>query len=136
MLRVSNLERSIAFYTHQLGMTLHRVEDYPEGRFSLAFLGYDDEHRQAVLELTHNWDERSYEHGTAYGHIALAVEQLELVCELLLASGVTLLRKPNLMAYTSPQRSDREKIAFIADPDGYRIELIEQPIQHNHHDLN
>jgi len=126
MLRVKDLNRSISFYCNQLGMTLHRMEDYPDGRFSLAFLGYGDESTQAVLELTHNWEETAYVLGSRYGHMALAVSDLELTCKRLVKSNVKLIRAPGTMTFSSPQRSQSEKIAFIEDPDGYRIELIEQ----------
>ena len=86
MLRVGNLERSIAFYTETLGMQLLRRQDYPEGRFTLAFVGYGPEEREAVLELTHNWDTASYELGNAYGHIALAVPDAAAACALLSSS--------------------------------------------------
>ena len=126
MLRVTNLKQSISFYCNQLGMTLHRMEDYPDGRFSLAFLGYGDEDRQAVLELTHNWEIASYDLGSSYGHLAIEVKNLDLFWQRLARSNVKLIRAPGAMGYSSPQRHQSEKIAFIEDPDGYRIELIEQ----------
>lgn len=125
MLRVTDLNQSVSFYCHQLGMTLHRVEDYPDGRFSLAFLGYGDERTHTLLELTHNWDEASYVQGTGYGHIALAVTALDLICERLVESNVKLVRAPGPMTFSSPHRREKERIAFIEDPDGYRIELVE-----------
>lgn len=125
MLRVGNLERSLAFYTETLGMRLHRREDYPEGRFTLVFVGYGDERNNTMLELTHNWDQDGYDHGTAFGHIALAVADIRSTCATLAATGVTLLRAPGPMSVPSPHREQPEVIAFIADPDGHRIELIE-----------
>lgn len=125
MLRVGNLDRSLQFYTQALGMRLHRREDYPEGRFTLAFVGYGEEHDGAVIELTHNWGQHSYEHGTAFGHLALAVADIHATCAALAEVGVTVLRAPGPMSSLSPQRTQPEVIAFIADPDGHRIELIE-----------
>jgi lactoylglutathione lyase len=125
MIRVGNLERSLAFYTGPLGMRLLRREDYPDGRFTLAFVGYGDEHTGPVIELTHNWGVENYEHGNAFGHIALSVADAQRSCEQLTAAGVALLRPPGRMKHASPQRTSAEVIAFIADPDGHRIELIE-----------
>jgi lactoylglutathione lyase len=125
MLRVTDLERSLAFYCGLLGMRLVRREDYPGGRFTLAFVGYGAEHAGAVLELTHNWDRDAYEHGSAFGHIALAVVELKLVCAALVTSGVKVVRAPGPMSMSLPDRAAAECIAFIEDPDGYRIELIE-----------
>jgi len=125
MLRVSDLERSILFYTQQLGMTLFRREDYPDGRFTLAFVGYGDERNQAAIELTYNWDHQAYDHGSRYGHIALEVADAQEACARLEAVGVKVLRAAGTMTYESPQRSKSEVIAFIEDPDGYRIELVE-----------
>ena len=126
MLRVSDLGRSVQFYTEQLGMRLHRQERYPAGRFTLAFLGYEDECTAACIELTHNWDQPDYQHGTAYGHIALAVVNVAESCASLQAAGVAVLRPAGPMAVSSPDRSAPEHIAFIQDPDGYRIELVQQ----------
>lgn len=125
MMRVSDLERSVLFYTQHLGMTLFRREDYPNGRFTLAFVGYGDEQNQAAIELTYNWDPQAYDHGTRYGHIALEVADVQEACTRLEAVGVKVLRAAGTMTYESPQRSTPEVIAFIEDPDGYRIELIE-----------
>ncbi len=125
MLRVADLERSLAFYCGLLGMRLVRREEYPAGRFTLAFVGYGAEHDGAVLELTHNWDRDAYEHGSAFGHVALAVAELRLTCAALAASGVKVLRAPGPMSVRSPDRDAPECIAFIQDPDGYSIELIE-----------
>ena len=127
MLRVADLERSLAFYCGLLGMRLVRREESPAGRFTLAFVGYGAEHDGAVLELTHNWDRDAYQHGSAFGHIALAVAELESSCAALAAAGVRVLREPGAMSFSSPERNTPELIAFIQDPDGYRIELIEVP---------
>jgi len=127
MLRVADLERSLAFYTGPLGMRLHRQERYPEGRFTLAFVGYGHEATDASIELTHNWDETAYQQGTAYGHIALAVDSVTRSCARLQAAGVKVVRQAGPMLARSPDRSAPEHIAFIEDPDGYRIELIQQP---------
>ncbi|MES2935759.1 MAG: lactoylglutathione lyase [Pseudomonadota bacterium] len=125
MLRVANLERSIQFYTTQLGMTLFRTEAYPSGRFTLAFVGYGEEGTSVTIELTHNWDRDSYDHGTAHGHIALSVVDLMATCEMLKLAGVTVLRPAGPMSFDSPDRAQSEFIAFIEDPDHYKIELVE-----------
>ena len=125
MLRVGDLERSITFYTEKLGMQLFRREAYPEGHFTLAFVGYGDEHNGATIELTHNWGRETYEHGSAFGHIALAVTDIKTTFAKLEALGVKVLRSPGPMVVSSPDRTEVEVIAFIEDPDGYRIELIE-----------
>jgi len=125
MIRVTDLERSIAFYTGPLGMTLFRTERYPQGRFTLAFVGYGSEQSSAVIELTHNWDTSEYQHGDAYGHIALGVRDAAAVCRALEAQGVKIIRQAAPMTFSSPDRTGVEVIAFLADPDGYRIELIE-----------
>jgi lactoylglutathione lyase len=127
MLRVSNLDRSIAFYVGLLGMTLFRKEEYPEGRFTLAFVGYGNEDQSAAIELTHNWDTQDYEHGSAYGHVALRVANIERTCRYLAEANVRVVRAPGPMTHSSPQRQAPENIAFVADPDGYRLELIEHP---------
>lgn len=126
MLRVADLERSIQFYTGTLGMRLHRQERYPAGRFTLAFVGYGHEADHACIELTHNWDQSAYQRGTAYGHVALAVRDVAQSCASLQAAGVAVVRQAGPMADHSPDRSAPEQIAFIRDPDGYRIELIQQ----------
>jgi lactoylglutathione lyase len=125
MLRVGNLQRSLAFYVDTLGMTLFRREAYPGGRFTLAFVGYGDEESSAAIELTHNWETDRYEHGTAFGHLALKVANAAATCERLAAAGVPILRAPGPMKHSSEQRDTSEVIAFVADPDGHRIELIE-----------
>lgn len=125
MLRVADLERSLAFYLDTLGMTLFRREEYPTGRFTLAFVGFGDEATSAVIELTHNWDISDYDRGNGYGHIALGVSDAYATCDALAAKGAKIVRPAGPMANASPDRSDVEIIAFIEDPDGYRIELIE-----------
>ena len=118
MLRVTNLERSLAFYTTVLGMKLLRQKDYPEGRFTLAFVGFGDEKAEAVLELTHNWDTDHYELGTAYGHIALEVEDVYAACEKIRAAGGKIVRE------AGPMKHSTTILAFVEDPDGYKIELL------------
>lgn len=120
MLRVGNLDRSIAFYTEILGMQLLRRSDYPEGRFTLAFVGYGSEDSEAVLELTHNWDTESYELGNAYGHIALAVPDAAAACAAIKARGGKVVRE------AGPMKHGKTIIAFVEDPDGYKVELIER----------
>ena len=120
MLRVGNLDRSIDFYTRLLGMTLLRRTDYPEGRFTLAFVGYGPEESNTVLELTHNWDTGSYDIGSGYGHIALGVPDIYAACDKLAANGAKITRPPG------PMKHGSTVIAFIEDPDGYKIELIEK----------
>jgi lactoylglutathione lyase len=121
MLRVTDLERSIAFYVGQLGMRVLRRRDHPQGRFTLAFLGYADEDEATALELTHNWGTHTYQKGTAFGHIAIAVPDLKNACQALDHAGVPIVRPPG------PLREDpSEWIAFVEDPDGHRIELIQR----------
>ena len=119
MLRVGDLERSITFYTEVLGMRLLRRKDYPGGRFTLAFLGYGEESDTTVLELTHNWDTSSYEIGSGYGHIAIGVEDIVAVCDQMRAKGGRVVREPG------PMKNGTTVIAFVGDPDGYKVELIE-----------
>jgi lactoylglutathione lyase len=128
MLRVGDLERSIKFYTEKLGMRLHRQERYPLARFTLAFVGYGDVRTDASIELTYNWDQSTYERGSAYGHIALAVRNVQASCARLQAAGVTVVRQAGPMAAPSPDRREQEHIAFIQDPDGYQVELIQQSV--------
>lgn len=121
MLRVGNLDRSIAFYTEVLGMRLLRRNDYPEGRFTLAFVGFQDESEgAAVIELTHNWDTDSYDLGNGFGHIAIAVPDAYKACEDLRARGGKVVRE------AGPMKHGTTVIAFIEDPDGYKIELIQR----------
>ena len=119
MLRVGDLDRSLTFYTEVLGMRLLRRKDYPDGRFTLAFVGYGDESTTAVLELTHNWDTSSYEIGTGYGHIALGVDDIHATCEAMAAKGGRVVRPPGAMKHGTTV------IAFVEDPDGYKVELIQ-----------
>lgn len=120
MIRVGDLERSIDFYTTVMGMRLLRRQDYPEGRFTLAFVGYQDEADGAVLELTHNWDTNAYELGNGYGHIALAVPDAAQACEDVRTRGGKVVRE------AGPMKHGTTVIAFVEDPDGYKIELIER----------
>ncbi|MGE5506064.1 MAG: lactoylglutathione lyase [Actinomycetota bacterium] len=120
MIRVGDLDRSIDFYTRLLGMRLLRRQDYPEGRFTLAFVGYGAETDHTVVELTHNWDTASYELGTGFGHLAIGVSDIHGACERLAAEGVKIPRPPG------PMKHGSTAIAFVEDPDGYKIELIER----------
>lgn len=120
MLRVGDLERSIAFYRDVLGMKLISRKDYPDGKFTLAFLGYGSNPEHAEIELTHNWGVTSYELGTAYGHIALGVDDIYGACDKIRAAGGTISREPG------PMKHGSTVIAFVVDPDGYKVELIEQ----------
>ena len=118
MLRVGDLERSIAFYTNVLSMQLLRRKDYPAGEFTLAFIGYGDETDQTVLELTYNWGVDQYELGTAFGHIALEVPDVYAACDKMRAAGGKIIRE------AGPMNAGTTIIAFLEDPDGYQIELI------------
>lgn len=118
MLRVGDLDKSIIFYTELLNMDLLRKKDFPEGRFTLAFLGYGTEHESTVLELTHNWDISEYEHGQAYGHIAIGVEDVYATCDQIKKKGGSVIRK------AGPMKHGSTVLAFIEDPDGYKIELL------------
>ena len=120
MLRVGNLQRSLDFYTQVLGMQLLRRQDYPDGRFTLAFVGYGPESEGAVIELTHNWDTTSYELGNGYGHIALAVPDAAAACAAIKARGGKIIRE------AGPMKHGTTIIAFVEDPDGYKIELIQR----------
>jgi lactoylglutathione lyase len=119
MIRVGNMDRSIDFYTRLLGMKLLRRTDYPDGKFTLAFVGYGDEADHTVVELTHNWDTDHYELGTGFGHLALGVPDIYAACKSLESEGVKIPRPPG------PMKHGKTVIAFVEDPDGYRIELIE-----------
>jgi lactoylglutathione lyase len=118
MIRSGDLDRSIAFYTEVLGMTLLRRKDYPEGKFTLAFVGYGDEGSNSVIELTYNWGVSSYELGNALGHLAIEVEDVYAACDLIRHKGGRILRE------AGPMNAGTTIIAFVADPDGYSIELI------------
>jgi lactoylglutathione lyase len=120
MLRVGDLDRSIAFYTDVLGMKLLRRKDYPDGKFTLAFVGYGDESEHAVIELTHNWDTKSYDLGNGFGHIAVAVPDAYKACEAVKAHGAKVTRE------AGPMKHGATVIAFVEDPDGYKIEFIER----------
>ncbi|UOD49957.1 lactoylglutathione lyase [Orrella daihaiensis] len=120
MLRVGNLERSLDFYTNVLGMRLLRQKDYPTGRFTLAFVGYEDEDKGAVIELTHNWDTDKYDLGDAYGHIALQVQDAAVACDMVRQKGGKVTRE------AGPMKHGGSVIAFVEDPDGYKIEFIER----------
>ena len=120
MLRVGDLDRSIGFYTEVLGMRLLRRQDYPEGKFTLAFIGYQDEADGAVIELTHNWGVTSYDMGNAFGHIALAVPDAYRACDEIRARGGKVVRE------AGPMKHGNTVIAFVEDPDGYKVELIQR----------
>lgn len=120
MLRVADLERSLAFYTGVLGMRLLRRTDYPDGKFTLAFVGFDDEARSAVIELTHNWGVDKYELGNAFGHIAIEVADAYAACEKIRQRGGKVVRE------AGPMKHGSTVIAFVEDPDGYKIELIQK----------
>ncbi len=119
MIRVKNLNQSIDFYTKILGMRLLRQKDYPTGRFTLAFVGYGSEKEEAVLELTHNWDTHNYQLGNGFGHIALGVKDINQTCQQIRENGWKITREPG------PMKHGKTIIAFIEDPDGYSIELID-----------
>ena len=120
MLRVGDLDKSLDFYTRILGMSLLRKHDYPEGKFTLAFVGYGPESEQAVIELTYNWGIDHYELGNAYGHIALEVEDAYTACDKIRAAGGKVVRE------AGPMKHGNTVIAFVDDPDGYKIELIQR----------
>ncbi|MGF1515936.1 MAG: lactoylglutathione lyase [Elainellaceae cyanobacterium] len=119
MLRVGNLDESIAFYCDVLGMTLLRKKDYPGGEFTLAFVGYGEESDHTVIELTYNWGTESYDLGDAYGHIALGVDDIYATCDRIKAQGGRVVREPG------PMKHGSTVIAFVQDPTGYKIELIQ-----------
>ncbi|MDZ8222162.1 lactoylglutathione lyase [Nostoc sp. ChiVER01] len=119
MVRVGNLEESLKFYCELLGMKLLRRKDYPGGEFTLAFVGYGDESDNSVIELTYNWGVEKYELGNAYGHIALGVDDIYATCEEIRNQGGKVVREPG------PMKHGSTVIAFVEDPDGYKIELIQ-----------
>lgn len=119
MLRVGNLDESIDFYCNVLGMTLLRQKDYPSGKFTLAFLGYGDESDTTVIELTYNWGVTSYDLGSAYGHIAIGVDDIYGTCDEIKTRGGNVVREPG------PMKHGSTVIAFVEDPTGYKIELIQ-----------
>ncbi len=120
MIRVGDLDRSISFYTEVLGMKLLRRKDYPDGRFTLAFVGYGEESDTAVLELTHNWDTAAYDLGNGFGHVAIAVPDAAAACSAIRQRGGKVVRE------AGPMKHGTTVIAFVEDPDGYRIELIQR----------
>ena len=119
MIRVGDLEKSLDFYTDVLGMKLLRKADYPDGKFTLAFVGYDSEENTSVLELTHNWDTKNYELGSGYGHIAIGVDDAYAACDAVRNKGGKVARE------AGPMKHGTTVIAFVEDPDGYKIELIQ-----------
>jgi len=119
MIRVNNLDESLKFYCDHLGMKLLRKQDYPGGEFTLAFIGYGDEKNTTVIELTHNWGTSSYDQGSAFGHLALGVDDIYKVCSDLKAKGVKVVRE------AGPMKHGSAVIAFIEDPNGYKVELID-----------
>ena len=119
MIRVGDLEKSLDFYTDVLGMKLLRKADYPDGKFTLAFVGYDSEENTSVLELTHNWDTKNYELGSGYGHIAIGVDDAYAACDAVRNKGGKVTRE------AGPMKHGTTVIAFVEDPDGYKIELIQ-----------
>lgn len=120
MLRVNDLEKSIAFYTQVLGMNLLSRQDYPDGKFTLAFVGYGQDKDEGSIELTYNWGRDSYTLGDAYGHIALGVKDIHKTCEEIRAKGGKITREPG------PMKHGTTVIAFVEDPNGYKIELIQR----------
>lgn len=119
MLRVGNLEKSLHFYTDIMGMKLLRKEDFPEYEFTLVFVGYGDESDTAVIELTHNWDTDSYDLGNAYGHVAIGVDDVYKMCDKIKEMGGRVVRE------AGPMQGGNTVIAFVEDPDGYKVELLE-----------
>ncbi len=119
MLRVTNLDKALDFYCNVLDMKLIRRKDYAEGRFTLAFVGYGDEMNSTVLELTHNWDTDSYDQGSAYGHIAIGVDDVYATCDRVKVKGGKVIRE------AGPMKGGRTVIAFLEDPDGYKVELLQ-----------
>jgi lactoylglutathione lyase len=120
MLRVNDLKESIDFYQNIFGMKVLRQKDYPEGKFSLAFIGYDDEMFNTVIELTHNWDTGKYDHGGAFGHIAIEVDDVYKACEEITNKG------GNVVRDAGPMMGSKLLLAFVEDPNGYKIELIQK----------
>jgi len=118
MLRVGNLKKSIQFYTEIMGMKLLRQKDYPDGRFTLAFVGYGDEKNNTAVELTHNWDIVSYELGNGFGHLAIEVDDVHAACDKIKQQGGSIIRE------AGPMNAGTTIIAFVKDPDGYEIELL------------
>ena len=119
MLRVRNLEKTLDFYCNIFGMKLIRKKDYPSGKFTLAFVGYGSEEKDTVLEFTHNWETDDYELGTAYGHIAINVDDIYTACDDIREKGGNIVREPG------PMKHGTTLLAFAEDPDGYKIELLQ-----------
>ena len=119
MLRVKDLDASLRFWIDHFGMKLLRRRDYPEGKFTLAFVGYGDESNHSVLELTYNWGRHDYQLGDAFGHVAIGVDDIRVTCERLRAQGVPITREPG------PMKHGSTVIAFVEDPNGYKVELIQ-----------
>ena len=119
MLRVRNLEKTLDFYCNIFGMKLIRKKDYPSGKFTLAFVGYGSEEKDTVLEFSHNWEANAYELGTAYGHIAINVDDIYTACETIRSKGGNIVREPG------PMKHGTTILAFVEDPDGYKIELLQ-----------
>ena len=122
MLRVGNLENSIEFYSQVLGMRVLRRKDYPEGKFTLAFVGYRNESDATAIELTHNWDTKEYDLGAGFGHIAIEVDDAHIACEMVRKRGGKVTRE------AGPMKHGLTVIAFVEDPDGYKIEFIQKKI--------
>jgi len=120
MLRVNDLNESIDFYSNLFGMKVLRKKDYPEGKFSLAFIGYGDEKNESVIELTYNWDKKKYQQGDAFGHIAIEVDDVHQTCEQIKSKGGNIIRE------AGPMMGSELILAFIEDPSGYKIELIQK----------
>ncbi|MBT3475945.1 lactoylglutathione lyase [bacterium] len=120
MIRVGNLEESIAFYVNILNLKLIRKTDYPSGKFTLAFLSFDVEDKEPFLELTYNWGVEKYEMGTSFGHIAIGVKDIYGICEEIREKGGKIIREPG------PMKGSKSILAFIQDPDGYKIELLQR----------
>lgn len=118
MIRVGNLEKSINFYTEVLGMKLLRQKDYPDGKFTLAFVGYGDEQDNSVIELTYNWETDAYDLGSGFGHLAIEVDDVYAAAEKIRSRGGKIIREPG------PMNAGTTVIAFVEDPDGYQIELL------------
>ena len=118
MIRVRDLDASLKFYCELMGMKLLRKEDFPEGKFTLAFVGYGDVQDSTVLELTHNWDVESYDHGDAYGHIAVSVDDVYAACDRIRELGGKVVRE------AGPMKGGTTVLAFVEDPDGYKVELL------------
>jgi lactoylglutathione lyase len=125
MIRVQDLERSLQFYCDALGMTEQRRETFTDAKFTLVFVGYPD--NAALIELTYSWGDNSYSHGTGYGHIALEVQDIHQTCRHLSELGIEITRAPGPMKMAPDETGERETIAFLKDPDGYNIELIQAP---------